>query len=96
MRPTVIKQPITFFVALMSMGTPYGTTSATIEVAVRQEQLPTSCSEALPPSIHQAHEQAAITSLAWGRLTSAVLKDSRPMNDWERKVAADIFWSEFD
>ena len=25
-----------------------------------------------------------------------VLKDSRPMTDWEREAAADFFWSEFD
>lgn len=96
MRATIIKPTIPFLLALMDMGTSYGTTSATLEVAVRQEQLPTSFSEALPACIPEAQEQAAAASLAWVALTSAVLKDSRPMNDWERKVAADIFWSEFN
>jgi hypothetical protein len=36
------------------------------------------------------------TSLAWMAFTQEALKDSRPMTDWERKAAADFFWSEFD
>jgi hypothetical protein len=35
-------------------------------------------------------------SLAWMALTREVLKDSRRMTDWERKAAADFFWSQFD
>ena len=34
------------------------------------------------------------TSLAWMAFTREALKDSRPMTDWERKAAADFFWSE--
>lgn len=32
----------------------------------------------------------------WMTFIREVLKDSRPMTDWERKTAADIFWSEFE
>ena len=35
-------------------------------------------------------------SLAWMAFTREALKDSRPMTEWERKAAADFFWSEFD
>jgi len=35
-------------------------------------------------------------SLTWMAFTREALKDSRPMTDWERKAAADFFWSEFD
>ena len=35
-------------------------------------------------------------SLAWMSFAQEALRDSRPMTDWERKVAADFFWSEFD
>jgi len=36
------------------------------------------------------------TSLGWMTFVNEALKDSRPMTDWERKVAAESFWSEFD
>jgi hypothetical protein len=35
-------------------------------------------------------------SLTWLSFTREALKDSRPMTDWERKAAAEFFWSEFD
>jgi hypothetical protein len=44
--------------------------------------------EAVPPFSEK--------SLAWMALTREVLKDSRRMTDWERKAAADFFWSQFD
>jgi hypothetical protein len=36
------------------------------------------------------------TSLDWMTFVIEALKDSRPMTDWERKIAAESFWSEFD
>jgi hypothetical protein len=35
-------------------------------------------------------------SLTWLSFTRQGLKDSRPITDWERKAAAEFFWSEFD
>jgi hypothetical protein len=35
-------------------------------------------------------------SMDWMTFVNEALKDSRPMTDWERKVAAESFWSEFD
>ena len=35
-------------------------------------------------------------SMAWIAFSREVLKDSRPMDDWERATSADFFWSEFD
>jgi hypothetical protein len=37
-----------------------------------------------------------ISSIELAVLAELILKDSRPMTDWERKVAADFFWSEFE
>lgn len=49
----------------------------------------------------QSYERTALgayfgRSLDWMTFVNEALKDSRPMTDWERKVAAESFWSEFD
>lgn len=49
------------------------------------------------PLLGQSDPNAHLSeSLAWMAFTREALKDSRRMTDWERKVAADFFWSEFD
>jgi hypothetical protein len=49
------------------------------------------------PAAHQSDPNARLSeSLAWMAFTHEALKDSRPMTEWERKAAADFFWSEFD
>jgi len=49
------------------------------------------------PPLGQSDPNAHLSeSLAWMAFTREALKDSRPMTEWERKAAADFFWSEFD
>jgi hypothetical protein len=49
------------------------------------------------PHLGQSDPNAHLSeSLAWMAFTREALKDSRPMTEWERKAAADFFWSEFD
>jgi hypothetical protein len=49
------------------------------------------------PAPRQSDPNAHLSeSLAWMGFTREALKDSRPMTEWERKAAADFFWSEFD
>jgi hypothetical protein len=47
------------------------------------------------PGVRDSNDHLS-NSLTWLSFTRGVLKDSRPMTDWERKAAADFFWSEFD
>lgn len=51
--------------------------------------------QARPASVCDSNEHLS-NSLAWLSFTREALKDSRPMTDWERKAAAEFFFSEFD
>jgi hypothetical protein len=44
----------------------------------------------------QESDRHLTNAVAWMAFSREVLKDSRPMTDWERKATADFFWSEFD
>jgi hypothetical protein len=41
-------------------------------------------------------DQVLNSSLAWRTFVQEAMKESRPMDSWERKVAADFLWSEFE
>lgn len=41
-------------------------------------------------------EREVTVSLAWQSFVKEAMAESRPMDDWERKVAADFLWAEFE
>ncbi len=57
-------------------------------------ELPTQCFTCFPAAAPMPEIETA--GLALRGLASVVLHNNRPMESWERKVADDFFWAQFE